>query len=73
MKATQKSNVARVPTKQPLYCSFCGKNQHEVRMLVAGPTVFICDECKELCIWIVAYHCGAVDGEAEYASWVPTP
>ena len=32
-----------------LYCSFCGKNQHEVRTLVAGPSVFICDECGELC------------------------
>ncbi len=32
-----------------LYCSFCGKSQHEVRVLVAGPTVFICDECVELC------------------------
>ena len=32
-----------------LYCSFCGKNQHEVRKLIAGPSVFICDECVELC------------------------
>lgn len=32
-----------------LYCSFCGKSQHEVRKLIAGPTVFICDECVELC------------------------
>ena len=36
-----------------LYCSFCGKNQHEVNKLVAGPTVFICDECIDLCIDIV--------------------
>jgi ATP-dependent protease Clp ATPase subunit len=33
-----------------LYCSFCGKSQHEVRKLVAGPRVFICDECAELCM-----------------------
>src|SRR3546814_10615352 len=32
-----------------LYCSFCGKRQHEVRKLIAGPSVFICDECVELC------------------------
>lgn len=36
-----------------LYCSFCGKNQHEVRKLIAGPTVFICDECVELCMDII--------------------
>ena len=35
--------------KNILYCSFCGKSQHEVRKLIAGPTVFICDECVELC------------------------
>ena len=35
-------------TKSTLYCSFCGKSQHEVRKLIAGPTVFICDECVEL-------------------------
>src|SRR5215468_10465145 len=39
-----------------LCCSFCGKNQHEVRKLVAGPTVFICDECVELCKDIVDEH-----------------
>ena len=33
-------------TKNTLYCSFCGKSQHEVRKLIAGPTVFICDECR---------------------------
>src|SRR5229473_1759134 len=36
-----------------LYCSFCGKNQHEVRKVIAGPTVFICDECVELCMDII--------------------
>src|SRR4026207_1551667 len=36
-------------SKNPLSCSFCGKSQHEVRKLIAGPTVFICDECVELC------------------------
>lgn len=32
-----------------LYCSFCGKSQHEVRKLIAGPSVYVCDECVELC------------------------
>ena len=36
-----------------LYCSFCGKSQHEVRKLIAGPSVFICDECVELCTDII--------------------
>ena len=40
-------------TKNILYCSFCGKSQHEVRKLIAGPTVFICDECVELCMDII--------------------
>ena len=39
--------------KNILYCSFCGKSQHEVRKLIAGPTVFICDECVELCMDII--------------------
>ena len=44
--------MGKVPSgdsKSTLYCSFCGKSQHEVRKLIAGPTVFICDECVELC------------------------
>ena len=44
---TEKNN------KNILYCSFCGKSQHEVRKLIAGPTVFICDECVELCMDII--------------------
>ena len=39
--------------KNILYCSFCGKSQHEVRKLIAGPTVFVCDECVELCMDII--------------------
>ena len=39
--------------KNTLYCSFCGKSQHEVKKLIAGPTVFICDECVELCMDII--------------------
>ena len=40
-------------SKNILYCSFCGKSQHEVKKLIAGPTVFICDECVELCMDII--------------------
>jgi ATP-dependent Clp protease ATP-binding subunit ClpX len=40
-------------TEKLLYCSFCGKSQHEVKKLIAGPSVFICDECIELCNDIV--------------------
>src|SRR5262245_7618554 len=47
------SKVSGGETKNPLLCSFCGKNQHEVRKLIAGPTVFICDECVELCMDII--------------------
>jgi hypothetical protein len=47
--------ASRAPASPPktLYCSFCGKSQHEVRKLIAGPTVFICDECVALCADIV--------------------
>jgi hypothetical protein len=44
------SKVSSGDSKNTLYCSFCGKSQHEVRKLIAGPTVFIYDECVELCM-----------------------
>jgi ATP-dependent Clp protease ATP-binding subunit ClpX len=47
------SKVSGAGSKNTLYCSFCGKSQHEVRKLIAGPTVFICDECVELCMDII--------------------
>src|SRR5260370_37604805 len=47
------SQVSGGETKKPLHCTFCGKSQHEVRKLIAGPTVFICDECVELCMDII--------------------
>lgn len=47
------SKVGTSDAKNTLYCSFCGKSQHEVRKLIAGPTVFICDECVELCMDII--------------------
>jgi ATP-dependent Clp protease ATP-binding subunit ClpX len=57
--------------KTPLYCSFCGKSQHEVRKLIAGPTVFVCDACVELCMDIVREeHKSAL---AKSRDGVPTP
>ncbi len=47
------SKTGNGDSKNTLYCSFCGKSQHEVRKLIAGPTVFICDECVELCMDII--------------------
>ena len=47
------SKIGGSDSKNPLYCSFCGKSQNEVRKLIAGPTVFICNECVELCLDII--------------------
>ena len=47
------SNSEDDNNKSTLFCSFCGKSQHEVKKLIAGPTVFICDECVELCMDII--------------------
>ncbi|WP_308914847.1 ATP-dependent Clp protease ATP-binding subunit ClpX [Jannaschia sp. LMIT008] len=57
--------------KNTLYCSFCGKSQHEVRKLIAGPTVFICDECVELCMDIIREETKAAGLKA--ADGTPTP
>ncbi|WP_197916047.1 ATP-dependent Clp protease ATP-binding subunit ClpX [Thiosulfatihalobacter marinus] len=58
-------------SKNTLYCSFCGKSQHEVRKLIAGPTVFICDECVELCMDIIREETKASGLKA--SDGVPTP
>jgi ATP-dependent Clp protease ATP-binding subunit ClpX len=57
--------------KNTLYCSFCGKSQHEVRKLIAGPTVFICDECVELCMDIIREE--SKTALAKSRAGVPTP
>jgi ATP-dependent Clp protease ATP-binding subunit ClpX len=65
------ANQSGGDSKNTLYCSFCGKSQHEVRKLIAGPTVFICDECVELCMDIIREETkstGLKSGEG-----VPTP
>ena len=62
---TEKNN------KNILYCSFCGKSQHEVKKLIAGPTVFICDECVELCMDIIKEE--KKDSIVKNQEGVPTP
>ena len=57
--------------KNTLYCSFCGKSQHEVRKLIAGPTVFICDECVELCMDIIREE--SKSSLVKAGDGVPTP
>ncbi len=65
------ANNSSGDSKNTLYCSFCGKSQHEVRKLIAGPTVFICDECVELCMDIIREETKA--SGLKSADGVPTP
>jgi ATP-dependent Clp protease ATP-binding subunit ClpX len=65
------ANSSNGDSKNTLYCSFCGKSQHEVRKLIAGPTVFICDECVELCMDIIREETKTSGLKA--ADGVPTP
>ena len=59
--------------EKTLYCSFCGKSQHEVKKLIAGPSVFICDECIDLCNDIIREEVPAEDAAAEARGDLPTP
>jgi len=59
-------------TDKPLFCSFCGKNQHEVKKLIAGPNVFICDECIDLCTDIITEEAGKAVKEG-VREGLPTP
>lgn len=65
------ANSSNGDSKNTLYCSFCGKSQHEVRKLIAGPTVFICDECVELCMDIIREETKTAGLKA--SDGVPTP
>src|SRR5271155_4719592 len=65
------SKVGGSDSKTPLYCSFCGKSQQEVRKLIAGPTVFICAECVELCTDIISEE--NKSSLAKSRDGVPTP
>jgi ATP-dependent Clp protease ATP-binding subunit ClpX len=65
------SKVSTGDSKNTLYCSFCGKSQHEVRKLIAGPTVFVCDECVELCMDIIGEE--NKSSLAKSRDGIPTP
>ncbi|MEO0700567.1 MAG: ATP-dependent Clp protease ATP-binding subunit ClpX [Pseudomonadota bacterium] len=65
------ANSSGNDSKNTLYCSFCGKSQHEVRKLIAGPTVFICDECVELCMDIIREE--TKSSSLKSSDGVPTP
>ena len=65
------SKVSSGDSKNTLYCSFYGKSQHEVRKLIAGPTVFICDECVELCMDIIREE--NTSSLAKSRDGIPTP
>jgi len=56
-----------------LYCSFCGKSQHEVKKLIAGPSVFICDECIDLCNDIIRDEVASLDSISSQRTELPTP
>jgi ATP-dependent Clp protease ATP-binding subunit ClpX len=60
-------------TEKLLYCSFCGKSQHEVKKLIAGPSVFICDECIELCNDIIRDEIAGEGGAASAGEALPSP
>ena len=59
--------------EKTLYCTFCGKSQHEVKKLIAGPSVFICDECIDLCNEIIRDELPGLDATKEKGSDLPTP
>ena len=60
-------------SEKTLYCSFCGKSQHEVKKLIAGPSVFICDECIDLCNDIIRDELPALEDATKDRSELPTP
>ena len=66
------SKSGSTSNKNTLFCSFCGKSQHEVKKLIAGPTVFICDECVELCMDIIKEEVKTSEGKGAKSS-VPAP
>ena len=67
------SDSTQDKTKNTLYCSFCGKSQHEVKKLIAGPTVFICDECVELCNDIIVEENKEANNQKNSSGKIPTP
>src|SRR5690554_2242583 len=65
--------ATKAESEKLLYCSFCGKSQHEVRKLIAGPSVFICDECVDLCNDIIREEIHGEDGIKSSENKLPTP
>ena len=65
--------TTEVTDEKLLYCSFCGKSQHEVKKLIAGPSVFICDECIDLCNDIIKEEIKHSDGLKSTDTSLPTP
>jgi ATP-dependent Clp protease ATP-binding subunit ClpX len=63
----------KASSEKTLYCSFCGKSQHEVKKLIAGPSVFICDECIDLCIEIIRDELPGADDARKERGDLPTP
>ena len=63
----------KASSEKLLYCSFCGKSQHEVRKLIAGPSVFICDECIELCNDIIREEMQGDEATKLVKSNLPVP
>lgn len=70
---TDKENSNERKQDKLLYCSFCGKSQHDVRKLIAGPSVFVCDECVELCNEIIREEAEDKDAQAATGPQYPTP
>ena len=66
------SKSGSTSNKNTLFCSFCGKSQHEVKKLIAGPTVFICDECVELCMDIIKEEVKTNEAKGTKSS-IPAP
>ena len=64
--------AGRFEDKKQLKCSFCGKTQEQVRRLIAGPGVYICDECIELCFEIIEEEFNELPSTNEFSS-IPTP
>ena len=73
LRAERNAMTEKTGGEKLLYCSFCGKSQHEVRKLIAGPSVFICDECIELCNDIIREESAADKGGKPAKSDLPTP
>ncbi len=69
LRTARKTIEARSSPTKGVACAFCGRTEKQVRLMVAGPTQYICDECVELCMEVIHTERDTVEGEAEYLSW----